>query len=182
LNRIDHQGELGLPCIVGAGNATTTLVDGQEVTVSCAEDPTGQVYSGIIPFTVEQMKAEDIPQTQTAVMLNVADPAQAFRLAAIPNAGVGLARIEFTTNHIGIHPIALARYPKLNSASTVMAIAARLEEENAREFFINRLSEGVGRIAAAFYPKPVIVRTSDFKTNEYARLLGGEEFEPTSIC
>jgi pyruvate,water dikinase len=171
--------ELGLPCIVGAGNATTTLVDGQEVTVSCAEGPTGQVYSGIIPFTVEQMKAEDIPQTQTAVMLNVADPAQAFRLAAIPNSGVGLARIEFIiTNHIGIHPMALARYPKLNSASTVMAIAAHLEEENSLEFFINRLSEGVGRIAAAFYPKPVIVRTSDFKTNEYARLLGGGEFEP----
>jgi pyruvate,water dikinase len=171
--------ELGLPCIVGAGNATTTLVNGQEVTVSCAEGPTGNVYPGIIPFTVEQMKAEDIPQTQTAVMLNVADPAQAFRLAAIPNAGVGLARIEFIiTNHIGIHPMALARYPKLNTAATVMEMAARLEGEDAHEFFIKRLSEGVGRIAAAFYPKPVIVRTSDFKTNEYVRLLGGSEFEP----
>jgi pyruvate, water dikinase len=171
--------ELGLPCIVGAGNATITLVDGLEVTVSCVEGPTGHVYSGIIPFTVEQLKAEDIPQTQTAVMLNVADPAQAFRLASTPNAGVGLARIEFIiTNHIGIHPMALARYPKLTSAATVMAIAARLEGKDAREFFINRLSEGVGRIAAAFYPKPVIVRTSDFKTNEYARLLGGSEFEP----
>lgn len=172
--------ELGLPCIVGTGNATTGLTNGQEVTVSCAEGPTGHVYSGIVPFSVEQLKAEDVTPTCTAVMLNAADPAQAFRLVAIPNAGVGLARIEFIiTNHIGIHPMALARYPKLNSTSTVLEIGARLEGENAREFFINRLSEGVGRIAAAFFPKPVIVRTSDFKTNEYARLLGGGEFEPS---
>jgi pyruvate,water dikinase len=171
--------ELGLPCVVGAGDATDRLHDGEEVTVSCAEGPTGYVYAGLIPFEVEKLHAEDVPPTRTAIMLNVADPAQAFRLATIRNAGVGLARIEFIiTNHIGIHPMALARYPKLTSASTVMAIAARLEGENPREFFINRLSEGVAQIAAAFYPKPVIVRTSDFKTNEYARLLGGSDFEP----
>jgi pyruvate,water dikinase len=112
-------------------------------------------------------------------MLNVADPAQAFRLSAIPNAGVGLARIEFViTNSIGVHPMALVRYPALRDAAAAAKIESLLGGEDPREYFISRLSEGVGRIAAAFYPKPVIVRTSDFKTNEYAQLLGGQEFEP----
>ena len=112
-------------------------------------------------------------------MLIVGDPSQAFKLAAIPNAGVGLARTEFiVTNHIGIHPMALARYPELKDRKAAQDIAAKIGSENARDFFIRRFSEGVARIAAAFYPKPVIVRTSDFKTNEYARLLGGREFEP----
>jgi pyruvate,water dikinase len=112
-------------------------------------------------------------------MLIVGDPSRAFTLAAIPNAGVGLARTEFiVTNHIGIHPMALARFPRLDDAQAVKEIAARIRGEQAHDFFIRRFSEGVARIAAAFYPKPVIVRTSDFKTNEYARLLGGREFEP----
>jgi pyruvate,water dikinase len=112
-------------------------------------------------------------------MLIVGDPGRAFHLAAIPNAGVGLARIEFIiTNHIGIHPMALARYPQLEDAQAVKDIAVRIGAEHAREFFIRRLSEGIARLAAAFYPKPVIVRASDFKTNEYAQLLGGREFEP----
>ena len=112
-------------------------------------------------------------------MLIVGDPSQAFALSAIPNAGVGLARTEFiVTNHIGIHPMALARFPQLKDAQAVKEIAAKIIGENARDFFIRRFSEGVARIAAAFYPNPVIVRTSDFKTNEYARLLGGGEFEP----
>jgi pyruvate,water dikinase len=113
-------------------------------------------------------------------MLIVGDPGKAFALSAIPNAGVGLARTEFiVTNHIGIHPMALAHYPRLEDAQAVREIATRIGDENPREFFIRRFSEGVARIAAAFYPKPVIVRTSDFKTNEYARLLGGREFEPS---
>jgi pyruvate,water dikinase len=112
-------------------------------------------------------------------MLTIGDPARAFQTSFIPNDGVGLARTEFiVTNHIGIHPMALARYPNLKDAQVIQEIAARIRDEEPREFFIRRFSEGVGRIAAAFYPKPVIVRTSDFKTNEYARLLGGSEFEP----
>jgi pyruvate,water dikinase len=112
-------------------------------------------------------------------MLIVGDPSRAFALAAIPNAGVGLARTEFiVTNHIGIHPMALARYPRLRDTQAVKQIAARIGAEDARDFFVRRFSEGVARIAAAFHPRPVIVRTSDFKTNEYARLLGGSEFEP----
>ena len=112
-------------------------------------------------------------------MLTLGDPARAFQTSFIPNDGVGLARTEFiVTNHIGIHPMALARYPGLKDPQVVQAIAARIGDEDPREFFISRFSEGIARIAAAFYPKPVIVRTSDFKTNEYARLLGGKEFEP----
>jgi pyruvate,water dikinase len=112
-------------------------------------------------------------------MLTVGDPGQAFKLSFLPNSGVGLARTEFIiNNHIGIHPMALAHYPNLKDQAAVKAIAARIAGEKPREYFITRFSEGVGRIAAAFYPKPVIVRTSDFKTNEYAELLGGREFEP----
>jgi pyruvate,water dikinase len=171
--------EFGLPCIVGTGNATQVLHDGDEVTVCCSEGSEGHVFAGRIDFAIEKLDMARVPQTRTAVMLTVGDPAKAFELSFIPNAGVGLARTEFiVTNHIGVHPMALARYPKLNDPEAVKGIAARIGEEEPREFFIRRFSEGVGRIAAAFYPKPVIVRTSDFKTNEYARLLGGGEFEP----
>lgn len=171
--------ELGLPCVVGSGNGTSMLQNGSKVTVCCAEGTEGHVYAGEIPFVIEKIDAGNIPQTRTHVMLNVADPTRAFALAAIPNAGVGLARIEFIINNeIGIHPMALVRYPTLANPDDVSRIAARIGEENPRDFFVRRLSEGIGRIAAAFYPKPVIVRTSDFKTNEYARLCGGKEFEP----
>ena len=171
--------EFGLPCIVGAGDATARLRDGEEVTVSCAEGAEGHVYPGAMPFQVEKIDADAVPATRTKIMLIVGDPSRAFTLAGIPNAGVGLARTEFiVTNHIGIHPMALARYPQLKDAAAVKQIAARIGAEDAREFFVRRFSEGVARIAAAFYPRPVIVRTSDFKTNEYAKLLGGGEFEP----
>ena len=171
--------EFGLPCIVGTDRGTTTLHDGDEVTVCCAEGAEGHVYAGAIPFEIERIDAAHVPQTRTKMMLIVGDPSQAFALSAIPNAGVGLARTEFiVTNHIGIHPMALARFPQLKDAQAVKEIAAKINGENARDFFIRRFSEGVARIAAAFYPNPVIVRTSDFKTNEYARLLGGGEFEP----
>jgi pyruvate,water dikinase len=171
--------EFGLPCIVGTERGTTTLRDGDEVTVCCAEGAEGHVYAGAIPFEIERIDAAQMPQTRTKMMLIVGDPSQAFTLSAVPNAGVGLARTEFiVTNHIGIHPMALARYPQLKDHQAVRAIAAKINGESARDFFIRRFSEGVARIAAAFYPKPVIVRMSDFKTNEYARLLGGGEFEP----
>jgi pyruvate,water dikinase len=172
--------ELGLTCIVGTGNATKALRTGDVVTVSCAEGSEGHVYAGDVPFTVEKLAASTVPTTRTKVMLNVGDPERAFGLAAFPNAGVGLARMEFiVTNHIGMHPMALARYPKLRDVVAKNEIELRLCGEDPREFFVRRLSEGVARIAAAFYPKPVILRTSDFKTNEYAMLLGGREFEPT---
>lgn len=171
--------EFGLPCIVGTERATSTLHDGDEVTVCCAEGAEGHVYAGAAAFVVERVEGAKIPETQTHIMLIVGDPSRAFTLSAIPNAGVGLARTEFiVTNHIGIHPMALARYPRLKDAQVVKQIAAKIGTEDAGEFFVRRFSEGVACIAAAFYPKPVIVRTSDFKTNEYARLLGGGEFEP----
>jgi pyruvate, water dikinase len=171
--------EFGIPCIVGAGDATQRLATGQEVTVCCAEGSEGHVYEGRLDFGTETIDAASVPATRTKIMLTVGDPSQAFRFSFIPNSGVGLARTEFiVTNHIGVHPMALAHFPQLKDADAVRQIRERIGREDPREFFISRFSEGVGRIAAAFYPKPVIVRTSDFKTNEYARLLGGKEFEP----
>lgn len=171
--------EFGLPCIVGTGNATQVLRDGALVTVVCAEGSEGHVYDGRVAFEIARIDASQVPQTRTPVMLTVGDPGKVFHLSFIPNAGVGLARTEFiVTNHIGIHPMALARYPHLKDAQAIKEIARRIGNEDPRQFFIRRFSEGVGRIAAAFYPKPVLVRTSDFKTNEYAKLLGGSEFEP----
>jgi pyruvate, water dikinase len=171
--------EFGIPCIVGTGNATSILENGREVTVCCAEGSEGHVYDGRIPFDVKLIDASAVPKTRTKIMLIIGDPSQAFHLAAIPNEGVGLARIEFiVTNHIGIHPMALAQFPNLKDSKAVIEIRRRISSQDPKEYFISRLSEGVARIAAAFYPKPVIVRTSDFKTNEYAGLLGGAEFEP----
>ncbi|MGZ4877667.1 MAG: phosphoenolpyruvate synthase [Candidatus Angelobacter sp.] len=171
--------EFGIPCIVGAGNATRVLKGGKDVTVCCSEGSEGHVYDGRLAFEIRQIEAGAVPKTHTKVMLIVGDPSQAFHLATIPNEGVGLARIEFiVTNHIGVHPMALAQFPDLKDLKAINEIRNRIGHEDPREYFIGRLSEGVARIAAAFYPKPVIVRTSDFKTNEYAGLLGGAEFEP----
>ncbi len=171
--------ELGLPCVVGTGRATEALTDGMEVTVSCAEGVQGHVYEGKVRYHVDRHPAEERPATRTKVMMNVADPEQAFHLAEIPNDGVGLARLEFIiARQIGIHPMALVRYPKLADRSVIELIRERIGGEEPKEYFVRMLSEGIARIAAAFYPRPVIVRTSDFKTNEYARLLGGAEFEP----
>ena len=171
--------EFGIPCIVGTGNATERLTTGQEVTVCCAEGSEGHVYPGRLRFGTEEIDAKSVPATRTKIMLTVGDPSQAFRFSFIPNSGVGLARTEFiVTDHIGIHPMALARFPQLKDQAAVTEIRKRIGNEDAREFFTRRFSEGIARIAAAFYPEPVIVRTSDFKTNEYARLLGGKEFEP----
>jgi pyruvate,water dikinase len=171
--------ELGLPCIVGTGNATQILQSGMDVTVCCAEGARGSVYDGLIDFSVEKRVVTKENRPRTAVMMNVGDPDHAFALSALPNDGVGLARLEFIiNNHIGIHPMALVRYPHLQSADVVREIERRIGEEDPRDFFVRRLAEGIGRIAAAFYPNPVIVRMSDFKSNEYAMLVGGQEFEP----
>lgn len=172
--------EFGIPCIVGTGDATSRLCNGEEVTVCCAEGSEGHVYAGRANFAVEKIEAVDVPETRTKIMLIAADPDQAFRLSFLPNAGVGLVRSEFiVTHHIGIHPMALVHYPNLEDKEAVKEIRHRLNGEDPAAYFIRRFSEGIGRIAAAFYPKPVIVRTSDFKTNEYAQLLGGRQFEPT---
>jgi pyruvate,water dikinase len=171
--------ELGLPCIVGCGNATDVLKDGIEVTVSAAEGAVGHVYPGRLGFEIGRIDFSEIPATKTKVMFNLADPEKAFGISVIPNDGVGLARIEFIiTNHIGIHPMALANFAELSDQALMKKIKAIIGEEPPEDFFVRTLSEGVSKIAAAFYPKPVIVRTSDFKTNEYSKLLGGEAFEP----
>jgi pyruvate,water dikinase len=171
--------ELGIPCIVGTGNATEVLRTGTDITVSCAEGDRGNIYYGKIDYKLEKHKITDNVRPKTQVMMNVGDPDHAFAVSRLPNDGVGLARLEFIiNNHIGIHPMALVNYPNLRRREDIETISNRILEEDPKEFFVRKLSEGVGRIAAAFYPKPAIVRMSDFKSNEYAMLIGGKEFEP----
>ena len=171
--------ELGIPCIVGTGNATEKIRSGTDITVSCAEGDVGNVYYGNIPFEVDRQMITDDVRPRTQVMMNVGDPDHALAVSRLPNDGVGLARLEFIiNNHIGIHPMALVNYPNLRKKEVVEEISRRIGEEDPKEFFIRKLAEGIGRIACAFYPKPVIVRMSDFKSNEYAQLIGGAEFEP----
>ncbi len=172
--------ELGLPAIVGTGSATRVLHDGQAVTVSCAEGNVGAVYAGIAEVTERSIDIAAIPATRTKVMLNVANPAAAFGWWQLPADGVGLARIEFIVSHdIKIHPLALLN-PKAVRGKADRARIERLTHgwQSREEYFVAQLASGVARIAAAQYPRPVIVRTSDFKTNEYARLIGGAAFEP----
>jgi pyruvate,water dikinase len=172
--------ELGIPCIVGTGDATEKVRNGTDITVSCAEGDVGNIYYGKIDYSVERLQIDETTRPKTQIMMNVGDPDHAFSVSRLPNDGVGLARLEFIiNNHIGIHPMALINYPNLKRREDVETISKRIGEEDPKEFFIRSLAEGVGRIAAAFYPKPVIVRMSDFKSNEYAMLIGGREFEPT---
>jgi pyruvate, water dikinase len=173
--------ELGIPCVVGTIRARHTLSDGQEVTISCAEGEEGKVYAGIVPFDREEIDPAALPTPSVPLMLNLANPDRAFYLAQLPTDGVGLVRIEFVvSNWIGIHPMALLHPERVNDLMALAQIRERLEDVRpASEFFISRLAMGVAQIAAAFYPRPVIVRFSDFKTNEYAGLLGGQAFEPT---
>lgn len=172
--------ELGVPAIVGCGNATTVLSNGQEVTVSCAEGEEGKVYSGLLPFEVKEVALENLPRTRTQIFMNVGNPQEALSLSAIPNDGVGLARTEFIiANQIQIHPLALIHYDELEDGEAKARIAAITAiYANKTAYFVDKLAQGIGRIAAAFYPKPVIVRMSDFKSNEYANLEGGKQFEP----
>jgi pyruvate,water dikinase len=172
--------ELGIPAVVGATHATEKLKTGTNVTISCAEGDIGSVYRGTVAFDVTRTPVSELRQPRTAIMVNVGTPEMAFRVAMQPQAGVGLARMEFIiSEHIGVHPMALLKPKEIASAKARAAIARLVRAyESPSDFFIERLAEGVGTIAAAFYPKPVIVRLSDFKTNEYASLLGGEAFEP----
>ncbi len=172
--------ELGLPAIVGTGNATQVLHDEQKVTTSCAEGEQGFVYEGFADFDTRELDFSGITKTQTKVMLNLANPAAAFRWWRLPADGVGLARMEFVvSNHIKIHPMALVRYDALADEGAKRLIAELTAGyQQKTEYFVDRLARGLGRIAAAYYPAPVIVRMSDFKTNEYANLVGGAAFEP----
>ena len=172
--------EMGVPAIVGCRNATTLLADGMEVTASCSEGDEGFLYSGSLPFDIVETSLDELPEISTKLMLNVASPSLAFRFSNIPNAGVGLAREEFIiNNYIGIHPMALLRHKNLRDEVLSAHIKSAIRGfENEEQFFIQKLSFGVAKIAAAFYPNTVIVRFSDFKTNEYRNLTGGEHFEP----
>jgi pyruvate,water dikinase len=172
--------ELGLPAIVGTQNATEVLKDGQAVTVSCAEGETGFVYQGFLKFEVQQIKLHDLSRPRTKVMMNVGNPEEAFRLSFMPNDGVGLAREEFIiSNYIKVHPLALLDFNRLEDPALHEQIAQlTVGYEDKPQFFVDKLAQGVAMIGAAFYPKDVIVRLSDFKTNEYANLLGGKAYEP----
>ncbi|MFA7319029.1 MAG: phosphoenolpyruvate synthase [Parcubacteria group bacterium] len=172
--------ELGIPCVVGAGNATRVIRDGQAVTVSCAEGEAGVVYDGLLDFAIKTTNLKVLKKTKTKIMLNVGNPEQAFDLSFIPNDGVGLAREEFIiTEYIKIHPMALKHYAKITDKEVRKKIDdLTVGYPDKEEFFVSKLAEGIGRIGAAFYPKDVIVRLSDFKTNEYSTLIGGKDFEP----
>lgn len=172
--------ELGVPAIVGAGDATTVLTEGQDVTVSCAEGDRGTVYEGVLAYQQVDVDLGGVPETRTKVMLNLANPAAAFRWWRLPADGVGLVRMEFiVNNHLKVHPMALVHFDRLEDAKTRQRIEELTQGYDDRtEFFVDRLASGVARIAASRFPDPVVVRLSDFKTNEYARLLGGAQFEP----
>ena len=172
--------ELGIPAVVGSGEATTVLQDGEMVTVSCAEGDTGMVYAGKLAFTVEALASETLPEPPVKLMMNVGNPERAFEFAQIPNHGIGLARLEFIiARMIGVHPLALLEY-----ASQTAEVRAEIDARSAGyadpvTFYVDKLAEGIATLAAAFWPKPVIVRLSDFKSNEYANLVGGSRYEPT---
>jgi pyruvate,water dikinase len=172
--------ELGVPCIVGTGRGTSVVPDGEPVTVSCAEGETGAVHAGLLPFQHRPVDLATLPRTTTKVMLNVANPDEAFTLAGLPNDGVGLARIEFIiANTVRVHPLALLHPDRVGDPESRATIAALVGgRPDPGEYFVERLAEGVAVIAAAFHPKDVIVRLSDFKSNEYAGLVGGRDFEP----
>ena len=180
--------ELGIPCIVGTEDGTEKIKSGQAVTVSCAEGEEGKVYEGLLEYEVQRLDLKDVPKTKTKIMMNVGIPEQAFTQCQIPNDGVGLARLEFIINsHIGIHPLALLNFPDLKKKArrdkSIREVVKAIEEktphyEDKARFFVDTLAQGVARIAAGFYPKDVIVRLSDFKSNEYANLIGGQIYEP----
>ncbi|HEX7410020.1 MAG TPA: phosphoenolpyruvate synthase, partial [Candidatus Binatia bacterium] len=172
--------ELGVPAVVGATDAKKALKMGSVVTVSCAEGEIGRVYDGKLPFETTRVETSELKRPRTAIMLNLGNPELAFRTAMLPNDGVGLARMEFIiSEHVRVHPMALVNPDKVTSKRAQKTIERLVRNYSSpADYFIQKLSEGVGVIAAAFYPKPVIIRLSDFKTNEYARLLGGEGFEP----
>ena len=172
--------ELGIPAVVGVAGARAALGSGSEVTVSCAEGEAGTVYDGLLAFDIEEIDTAELPETRTRVMVNLGDPAAAYRTAMLPTAGVGLARMEFIfAGHVGVHPLALLHPDALDPATRSEVQRVTAGYDDPAHFLVDRVALGAGTLAAAFWPRPVIVRFSDFKTNEYANLLGGEGFEPT---
>src|ERR1035437_7876013 len=170
--------ELGIPAIVGTGNATEVLETGREITVSCAEGEDGLVYDGILPFHKDTLNLKDLKRPKTEIMMNLGNPEEAFASSMIPNDGIGLARLEFIiTSYIKIHPMALVHPEKVKDPKVLREIEQLTRGYDKQEYFVEQLAQGFGTIAAAFYPKPVVARMSDFKTNEYASLLGGSYFE-----
>jgi pyruvate,water dikinase len=172
--------ELGIPCVVGTKNVSTKVKNGKKITVSCAEGETGYVYEGLVPFKVEKTDVKDLKKTKTKIMLNIGEPDKAFLNSMIPNDGVGLARLEFIiNNYIKIHPLALINYKTLTDQAAKKEIdKLTIGYDDKKQYFVDRLAQGMAMIAAAFYPKDVIFRLSDFKTNEYANLIGGRAYEP----
>ncbi len=172
--------EMGIPAIVGCGTATDDIKTGQDVTVSCSEGEEGKIYDGLVPFEIVETQIDNLPRTKTKILMNVGNPEEAFGLSAIPCDGVGLARFEFIiANHIKAHPLALLNFDSLEDQSVKKEIAELTKLYTHKpDFFVDKLAQGIGTIAAAFYPNPVVVRMSDFKSNEYANLLGGKTFEP----
>ena len=171
--------ELGVPAVVGCGNATDILKDGTLVTVSCAEGDEGKIYDGILETEVTEVNRGEMPNISTKIMMNVGNPQLAFDFCQLPNAGVGLARLEFViNNNIGVHPTAILQYPNIDADLKKAVESVARGHANPRAFYVDKVVEGVATIAAAFYPKPVIVRLSDFKSNEYKKLIGGSRYEP----
>lgn len=171
--------ELGVPAVVGCGNATEILKDGTLVTVSCAEGDEGKIYDGILETEVTEVNRGEMPNISTKIMMNVGNPQLAFDFCQLPNAGVGLARLEFViNNNIGVHPTAILQYPNIDADLKKAVESVARGHANPRAFYVDKVVEGVATIAAAFYPKPVIVRLSDFKSNEYKKLIGGSRYEP----
>jgi len=171
--------ELGIPAVVGCADATDQLKEGQQVTVSCAEGDEGRIYDGLIETEIEEVKRGTMPEVGLKVMMNVGNPQLAFDFSQIPNHGVGLARLEFIiNNNIGIHPKAVLDYPNVDAELKIAVESAARGHSSPRAFFVDKLSDGIATIGAAFYPKSVIVRLSDFKSNEYRKLVGGSRYEP----
>ena len=171
--------ELGVPAVVGCGDATEVLQNGTLVTVSCAEGDTGNIYEGLLETEISEVKRGAMPEIATKIMMNVGNPQLAFDFQALPNAGVGLARLEFViNNNIGVHPKAILQYPNIDSDLKKAVESVARGHASPRAFYVDKLIEGIATIGAAFYPKPVIVRMSDFKSNEYRKLIGGSRYEP----
>jgi pyruvate,water dikinase len=171
--------ELGIPAVVGCGNATEQLKDGTLVTVSCAEGDTGRIYDGLLETEVTEVQRGEMPNIKTKIMMNVGNPQLAFDFCQLPNEGVGLARLEFIiNNNIGVHPKAILDYPNVDADLKKAVESVARGHASPRAFYVDKVAEGIATIAAAFYPKPVIVRMSDFKSNEYRKLIGGSRYEP----
>ena len=171
--------ELGIPAVVGCGDATETLKDGQLVTVACSEGDTGHVYDGLLETEVSEVQRGELPYCPIKIMMNVGNPQLAFDFAQMPNSGVGLARLEFIiNNNIGVHPKAILDYPNVDADLKMAVESVARGHASPRAFYVDKVAEGIATIAAAFWPKPVIVRLSDFKSNEYRKLIGGSRYEP----